>query len=385
MPLIDDVMQANPITQNGASQTVGDAIGAYGAVQKLQQDRQQFEMKKQENEMNKAQWLNSQIIAIGRQPEGAARNLMLQGFARQLPTIIPGANPDIPKLFEKDPEMLRKGVEAAKLFQDNRQFDPAALNSFFTQMTPEAIDTLNKNAADIAKIKAAQLGGQAMRAQTMQDNSTMAALDKFQKDPKLPALEDLGKKLDRDSIMLKQTDPSHPVTYQTAHEVLQNIATVLGNGTLSDARVNSISPHLGDEVNARIKTLLGNDPNQAADPRLIGYVSHIVDRLNNAVGADVVARARTIGNSKDNQFFHNPNIAAASKAKQQFYEAGKWRSDYSAPLAGGQPAYSSAPPAAEASQVATQGGGPSHWDHMSTADLFKEWTAAQAAKAKGGQ
>jgi len=365
--------------QTASGHTVGNAIEAYTLAQDTQMKRQKLEQEKQQNELNKANWLNSQIVNIGRQPEGAARDLMLKSFSNQLPSVVPGANPDITELFKRDPEMLRKATEAAQHYMQNQSFDPTALNAFFSMSTPEAIDAMNKNAENIAKIKAQQMGAQQVKAQNQQDAQVTGVLSKWDAHPQLQKLVGLGNKLDNDLTLLSTHDPKHPVTYQAVHEVIQNIATVLGNGTVSDSRVNSISPETGGELANRIATFAADDPNRPASPEIIRFAKSMTERLNNNITQQVSSTSRQIGSARTNAaLFHNPIIAQAAQEKMQYFDKGQWRM-----AAQGAPAEQAQAPAAGApTEGATQ-----NYNGATYKVIGGHWVkqGAQQAGGMGGQ
>lgn len=381
MALANDIIQGavSNISKSGPAQTVGDALSAYKMTQDLQTQQENLKMAKDKNEQEKANWVVGSLVNIAKLG-GNSQRIALDTFGKRMQQAYPGYNQDFVKMFKEDEDFRRNvAQQAAGVLTRGAIKSPeqAQLVYDYLHMSSEDVaQTFEKMGQDQAHIQAsqAQAAGFAQRASAQQDNGTQAALDKFTKDSKLPSLEDLGKKLDRDTVMLRQTDAKHPITYQSVHEVLQNIATVLGNGTISDARVNAISPKLGDEVSAKLKSFISNDPNQPADKDLVDYANHLVGRLNNAVGADVVARAKTIGAGKDKDLFHNPNIAEATKRKLNFYEKGSWRSDYGAsetPLAQQQQ---------QASQPVSYGQTPKEIE-----DAYQQYLAQKAHEAANGR
>lgn len=376
MALYEDVNQGAQAAIQQQGHTVGDALGAYSAVTKLQQGKQELELKKQDNERNKAQWLNSQIVAIGRQPEGAARDLMIKGFGQQLPNIVPGANPDIPELFKRDPEMLRKATEAAVHYSQGGAFDPNALNQWFTMNTPEAIEAVNKNAENMAKIKAAQLGGQAMRAQVMQGNQTSAAIDKVTKDD---VLRDLSQRIGSAQTMESQLADVRAGRMIDTKQFLgdlsleyTNMITNSKNAALGKTERTEYSSAAGDLAGVIQK--LTKDPTSINSPNIIKQIETGLHSMHHVYARRYDQRADIL----QRDFRYNPDATSQMRdkireVKQQFGQASLASGGVSEQISGG-----AAPPAAEPTSA------PSHYEHMSTADLLKEWTAAQQAKAKGG-
>ena len=140
----------------------------------------------------------------------------------------------------------------------------------------------------------------------MQDNAVQAAGDKFDKDPNINKLVPMGQSLGRDLKTIAHNSKEHPVTYQILHESLMNVAAVLGAGSLSDSRVNSITPHVSDETRSKIEQFFSSNPNVAADQKYVDYVRGLVTRLHGAVRSDISDRAEQIGNARDASLFHTP-------------------------------------------------------------------------------
>lgn len=336
MALYNDIIQGavQNISTNGPASTVGDALGAYKMATDLQNGQAELKMKQEKNEQDKANWVVGSLVNIAKLG-GKAQGIAIDTFGKRMQQAYPGYNQDFVKLFKEDEDFRRNvASQSASLITRGAIQTPEQAKMVYDYLhmsNEDVVQQFDKMGQEQAKVQAAQLSAQALgqRAQNMQDNSTLAATKAFDTNSKLPNLMDLGRKLDRDTEMLAVRDPKHPVTYTAVHEVLQNIATVLGNGAISDARVKSISPHLGDEVSAKIQTFLNNDPNQPADPDLVEYTKHLVGRLNRAVDGDVIAQAKVIGAGKDADLFNNKNIAVANKRKEDYFTTRKWRTDYS--------------------------------------------------------
>lgn len=172
---IEDVIRIGQATNESLGHTVGDALGAYGAVQKLQQGKQELEMKKQENEMSKANWLASQVKAI-QSSSGPARQLLSEGFMKQAQTVFPGANQDNFKALAKDPELTQAALMGMQKFADGTAGaeDLKNIAPVLSQQTPEFIDTLKQIAHNKAMVAASQLKNASMVdvRQQQVDNTT---------------------------------------------------------------------------------------------------------------------------------------------------------------------------------------------------------------------
>ncbi len=362
--LADSVIQTAQQTNADATHTVGDAMQAYHIASSAENARQQLTIQQQENERNKSNWVTSQLQAGAKLPP-SSQKIWAAGFSDNLGKLYPNAHPDVLSAIQKDSEFV-KGLAAtvAPSLQEN----PSITKGVFGSDLATLQGHVSSRQQEMAMISAAQLKQQAFngRNENTQDNTLLAVGDKF--DKPLSPMVDLGNKLDRDKEMLKQTDPKFPVTYQAVHEVLQNIATVLGNGSISDARVTSITPQLGDETLKKIDAKIFSDPNLPASPKLVAYAQHIVNRLNGSIDQSVTSGAGRIHSSSAGAF-HNPAIKGMFDNKANYYQTGKWRIG-----AGGGGA---------APQQAAAPAGGTDWSHVPddlVNALFDHHTPAQAGQ-----
>jgi len=346
MSLADSVIQTANQGISDQGHTAADALNAYHVASSAENARQELEMEKSNHEMNKANWTLNSLASLGKMsPE--LQQIAAPGISKQISQMYPNANPDILTALQKDHDFRLKAFQAAAPLVSGggvQTSDGAAsIANLFGGDLVSANQTLEHIGQQRATVAAAQLKNQALegRVGAMQDNATQAAADKFDKDPNIQKLVPMGQSLGRDAKTLQNNDPKHPVTYQTLHESLMNVANVLGSGSLSDSRVNSITPSVSDEMKAKIESFMQNNPNQAADPKYVDYVQHLVGRLNQAINADVADRAHAVFQGRDAGLFHNPGIGAAMKAKHQEYTSGAWRNQISAPLVGQAPTSSS--------------------------------------------
>ncbi len=371
----EQVAQAAQESVKEGGQTVGNALQAYHMAATTENARQELEMQKQNQELNKAKWMSDQVDKVSRMEPGKTQNILLDSLKKHAVQIYPGTNPDNFDVLKDKPELIPVLQDTLTRYANGQDLKGSDFPNLATIMQSHSADfnsMLEKSRQEKMNMLGNQLKANAMggRVEVQQDNSTAAAFDKFTKDTQLPKLEGLGHKLDRDTLTLKQEDSKHPVSYQTVHEILMNVASVLADGQLSDTRVASITPHLGDEVLTQLKTYASNDPNQPADPKLLDYTSHLINRLNAAVGQDVTSRAANIGSARGPEFFHNPAIAKANSQMVDYYGTNKWRANYARQGA-------VAPPSPE--QAATP---PPPVNYgRSLEDIDKNWKIFQAEEA----
>lgn len=370
MSLADDVIQQAAATQEGPSQTVGNAVQAYQIAQKAQADRQALEQKKQENEMNKSHWLLGQIDTIGRMPEGAARDLAIDSFGKQAPSVFPGFNKDLPTLFKRDPDMVAKANIAAQHYMDGGQFDPSALNQFATMETPDALKMINGAAENVTKLKAAQLAATSGRVAAMQDTATLGAVSKLHNDPTIVQGVKRGQAFDIDLDQLGKKP-----NWQTYNEVFQNYANSLAGakGVVSDAKLHEMQTALSGPQVGKWSTYLTNHPDASgneADPEAVKWLQTKLKEVSsfNDHQMGVAANRKA---ALDSKFLHNKAVVPALQQTAQMYQNGGWRGvnpNYGGP---GQDFGSSQEPAPAAASAA--GGAAPAADPMAA---FSAWKAA---------
>lgn len=281
-------------------------------------------MKKQQAEEGKANWLNSQIVAIGRQPEGAARDLMIKGFARQAPQVFPGFNQDIPEMMKKDPQFAQDAVVAAKHFSEGGQFDPKGLNAWTTMSTPEAIDMAKHAREGIDKIRAAQLGGQAMRAANMQDNTVFNQVKGLRDNPSVKTGIAKGQAFDTDMDQL-----NNKPNWQTYQEAFMNYANSLTGmkGVISDAKLHEMQSALRGPTQGKWSTFATDNPGAAgneASPEAVAWLKGKIGEVSRVNDVQIGSAARRHANV-NGKYINNQKAIGALNDEAKQYQGGGWR------------------------------------------------------------
>lgn len=325
--LAESVIQGAQQTADKAG-TVGDAVQAYHIAATAEHARQELDMEKQKQDMNKANWIlggiNKAATLVGPIQKGYMKN-----FADQWKRMDPTADTSGLESLTNSPDDLRGYLASAKEMADRGGVSEDHQAAYVKGMgsyegVQKAIDDYANHRA---MIQAAQTKAEGMnlRGQVMAANAAQTAGDKFDKDPNLNKLLPMGQALGRDLSTISHNSSDHPVTYQTLHESLMNVANVLGSGSLSDSRVNSITPHINDETRSKIEQFFGDDPNRAASPEYVNYVRNLVTRLHGAVKNDVTDRADQIASGRDTiAAAAVPGVSEVTKAKHDYYRNGQW-------------------------------------------------------------
>lgn len=325
--LSEMIIQGAEKNNDAIGHSVGDAIQAYHTVSSAENARQELEMEKSNHEMNKANFV-LQGLSKANSLTGPMQKEYIKSFGAQWQRMDPSADVTGLQTLVKSDGDLRNYLAAAKQLSDTGGItnnDQAAYlaKAGSLEGVQKMLDDYENHKAmvEAARLKAESYNG---RVNVQQDNSVMMAGDKFDKDPNLQKLLPMGQSLGRDLRTLSHNSKDAPVTYQTLHESLMNVASVLGAGALSDARVNSITPHVSDEMRSKIEQFFGDDPNRAADPKYVDYVRNLVTRLHGAVKSDVGDRADQIGSGRDASLYHNPAVGKAIQQKHDYLKSGAW-------------------------------------------------------------
>lgn len=168
-----DILQG-AVKAQGA--TVGDALNAATVQQQAEASRQKLEMDKQTHEQNKFNWLSQQLDQIRQQPQGHIRNLLIDGFQKQAPQVIPGYQGDVMEAAKRDDDTIA-GASAAMEHVQNGKMQPGDFNKIFSAGTDNQIKTFQgilqqKALVEAAQFKAQQAAGITDVRQQMVDQGT---------------------------------------------------------------------------------------------------------------------------------------------------------------------------------------------------------------------
>lgn len=339
--LAESVISGAQQQAQDSGKTVGDAMQAYHIASTAEHARQELDMEKEKQQVAKSQFILDGISKANALT-GPMQTEYIKNFSKSWQSMDPTADTSGIQTLIKSPEDLRNYLGAMKTLGDTGGVGSPQQAQYLWQSG--SLEGVQKVLSDYeqhkAMVSAAQQKseGQNIRGQTMQDNAVQTAGDKFDKDPNINKLLPMGQSLGRDLKTLTHNSKDHPVTYQTLHESLMNVANVLGGGSLSDSRVNSITPHVSDEMRAKVEQYFTDNPNKAADPKYVDYVQNLVSRLHGAVKADVGDRADQIAAGRNPALFHTPGIGEMVKTKHEYYKNGDWLGNQeaaaSAPAAG---------------------------------------------------
>ncbi len=327
----ESVIGAAQAQAQGTGQTVGNAVQAYHIAATAEHARQELDMEKQKQDINKANWVSQQYDKIGR-TSGPAQNMLIDSFGKQAQQIIPGFNPDTLEILKKDPDALRAitfraahslsrgGVQTPEDAQALLALHNGDLDGFTSSVT--------KMGEENAQISAAQLKNQALegRVQTMQDNAVTAAVRHIHESPAVKNLVTQDQSLAKARGILN--DPNHTPSWIELDESMQDAAKVLNGGSVSsDMKLKQLQAGMFDKSTGHLKGFLSSDPNQPANPQSIAFANHFIGRLSGQIDGQLAQSAGRLANGLGSQYYHNPNIHAATTDAIKSYQNGSWRSN----------------------------------------------------------
>lgn len=150
--LADQIFQSQ---QQGAQDlgqhTVGTALQAYHIAATAEHARQELDMQKQEQDMNKAKWVASQLDNIGR-TTGPTRDILIDSFGKQAQQLFPGMSQENIKMLKKDPEVLGNYIAAASNQLSLGQMSPDVAKGMLA--LGGSVDEVYKHATDLGHMKA---------------------------------------------------------------------------------------------------------------------------------------------------------------------------------------------------------------------------------------
>lgn len=314
-------------SQNFGSQTVGDALNAYHIASTAEHANQELQMEKQNQEINKANYVMQNIDKISRM-SGKPQQIMIDSFKDRLKQIMPGYDPRaIDMLTQDDNSLADTAMVVGKLM--NVGIDHNQAQSLLSKLhsVDGATEILEKAGQFRAMTTQALIRnqGQQGRVEAMNDAMTDRMKKEFDDNPNMQKLLNVGQPLGRDVYNIQQAEKEgKPVTYQMLAEAIQSTSNALAPGSgVSDFRVKEISPNVSDKMITAIKTAATDNPNQEAAPEYKKYVKDTLTRTYNATRADVAQTSDRIYSGMSPDIFHNQNAVEMAKRKHAYYRSGQ--------------------------------------------------------------
>lgn len=323
--LAEQVMSGAQSAQTQQGNTVGDALQAFHITATAEHAKQELEMEQQKQDMNKATWVSSQLQAGSKLPP-SSQKIWAQGFGDQLGKLYPGAHPDVLQAIKSDSDFV-KGL--ATTIAPGLNENPSITKDVFGSDLATLQEHVTSRQQQAAMISAAQLKSEGMngRVQVGQDNAVQAAVKHVHDDPIIKTLVGQDQSLQKARGILAGTS-EHTPSWIELDESMQDAAKVLNGGTVSsDMKLKQLQQGMFDKDTGHVRGYLNSDPNQPASPAAIQFAKHFVDRLSGQIDGQLAQSATRRAAGMGAQYFHNPNIAAATTDAIKSYQNGSWRGD----------------------------------------------------------
>jgi hypothetical protein len=238
----------------------------------------------------------------------------------------------------QDLSTFEKGVRSSGERDENGH-----LKLSWDPTSPQAIGARNKG------VSAANGAG---RIDTQRDAQAAAAANKIHHDPVLTQMTQQARNIDK-GLDLLQGQPS----FTALNEVAQDFSAALsGKAVSSDFKLRELqTPAVAAEI-AKLKAYASSNPDQPATPEMVKFWHDMGQRLNDAYGRQMGARASGQLKGLKTAYAHNANAYNAAVEAARSYADGSWRSLDSSDLGNIQAPAATAPPPDGAGLVKEQPG-----------------------------
>ncbi len=178
----------------------------------------------------------------------------------------------------------------------------------------------------MAQAQTAGLRGQAMMQgnDIKRDAQSQQAVDKIHKNKELQGMRGQAQMIDKGLELT--SDPKNPPSVVAMHEFAQDVSAALsGKAASSDMKLRSISTPTIKEKLANLESYMTSDPNQPAPPEVVKFWNGMGNRLKEAYGRQMAAKASEIAKQSGTVYRHNPDAQKAQQDAARMYKDGSWR------------------------------------------------------------
>jgi hypothetical protein len=316
-------------------------------IQQVQQQKQQLEMQKQEQFVNKIMKVGSLYEAASK-AEGKGQRFM---YDKAIPNTVKAL-----KLEEYFPEssqaMLQSNPAAVPYLVDQIRKDPAKFGPMtqalsdptgeaLAHMFPEiqqfgAIQAVSQNASDEMKqlSDASKFGMQQQNAEkraeafgnpraeqvvTQKNEQAARAVKTINNDSELKMMSQQAKNIQKGMHLMEGN-----VSWKRLAEISQDFAGALsGKAASSDFKLKHIdTPTLKQKI-ADVTSFATSNPDQPADPAVVKYWMDMGKSLDSAYHTQIGARAKQLGSQAKTVYTGNPNAAKAVEQTVKSYANGQ--------------------------------------------------------------
>lgn len=382
--------------QDEQGHTAGDAINAYHIAATAEHARQELDMEKQKQEINKGNYVLGGITKASTMA-GPLQKTYLKQFSDQWQKMDPNADTSGLQSIVNSPEDLQHYLDAAGTMLKTGGVQNPDQAAYIAKMGSAEGATALMN--DHAKYQAEVLAGQARAAamngrnETMQDNAVSTAVNKLHES--VAPIRNNAYQLDR-ALGNLEPRPSQkdPTKMQLPSWIEGNIAlqdinsSMMGNKGGSDTSRAELQSPSGKKELGNIMAGIQSNPNQPMNQATYDFIKGLGARLQGHLNNQAASTIQAHMTGIDGNTYHNPQLAPTLNKVANIYKTGQWRTlGLDGVPGGGANSASAAPqPAAALTQQAatppppvSYGATPKDID-----DNYDKFLAKEAHKTAGG-
>ena len=303
------------------------AAGAgFNSFAQAYQDAQDRQTKRAESQ--------AKMQAMSAQMDREATDQAIKAKAQGLQVNGPGNVTDAPATARQKGQTIMEGAKAGVTPQFDENNEVTGVKA-----DPNSLAYQSK----LAQINMSGLRGQAMMQgnDIKRDSQSAQAVAKIHGDKALSGMRQQATMIDKGLELT--SDPNNPPSVVAMHEFAQDVSAALaGKAASSDMKLRSISTPSIKEKLANLESYIESNPNQPAPPEVVKFWNGMGNRLKEAYGRQMAARASEVAKQAGTVYKHNPNAQKAQQDAAQMYKDGSWRD--SSDVDSGQAAPQAAPP-----------------------------------------
>lgn len=374
--LAENVMSGAQEAQNQTGQTVGNAMEAYKIANSLEQSKQKLQLEKDQNEQAKATTFLGQMNSLAGMPDSVRKSVM-PGMLDSWKKMYPEMDVNFPKEM-MDPnystQITQAAARAFKLMREGRDPGPegyAAINAIPGLSSEQRWAGVQKSQEDYTNVVKAQIGGQAIKAQTGQDNQASMAVDRVLKDSPLNSMIQRTQGANRILGQLDEVRSGKMVdTYQFLNDInteYVNLLTGVNGSALGKLERTEYTTFQGKLANYMQQAKA--DPQSINSPKILAQIETGVKSLQHTYAREIDKRADLLKRG----FPHNPF------AQQQLMQTiGDMKQQYGSQSIA-SPSVTATPSAPATPEPVSYGATPKEIE-----ENYAKYKAAQAHKQAGG-
>ncbi len=299
---------ADFLTDYSGIAAAGEGFKSFAQAYQDAQDRQ---TKKQESQ--------AKINAMNAQMDREATDQAIKAKSQGLQVNGPGVVSDAPASDRMKGQTIMEGAKSGFTPQFNENGEVVS-----TKSDPNSLAYQTK----MIQAKMSGMRGEAMLQgnDIKRDAQSASAVAKVHNDSALKGMRQQATMIDKGLELT--SDPNNPPSVVAMHEFAQDVSAALaGKAASSDMKLRSISTPSVREKLANLESYITSNPNQPAPPDVVKFWNDMGNRLKDAYGRQMAARANEVAKQAGTVYKHNPAAQKAQQEAAQMYKDGSWRGE----------------------------------------------------------